>query len=167
MYIKKVVVWIGRPRIYHFILCKLVIIIFLMLSGIIVLRSEWTIQCPEQRNNTRGQGGHLPGHQVHHAHSSHPHLHPPHHGHSHPLRILQCYQTVASSQITGATTRFGLININWFFTICYMQLNLRQLKNLLFCPPPSQAKLEQKLNYFDELPSATKTWFFHQMVINC
>ena len=83
-----------------------------MLSGIIVLRSEWTIQCPEQRNNTRGQGGHLPGHQVHHAHSSHPHLHPPHHGHSHPLRILQCYQTVASSQITGTTTRFGLMNIN-------------------------------------------------------
>ena len=47
----------------------------------------------------------MAGYQVYHAHRVDPGLHSPHHGHSHPLCIFQCYQTTAGSEASGAAAR--------------------------------------------------------------
>ena len=45
------------------------------------------------------------GHKVNHANRADPDLHPLHHGHRHPLRLLQRDQAAAGRQASGAAAR--------------------------------------------------------------
>ena len=58
----------------------------------------------------------LSGYKVHHAHRAHPHLHAPHHGHRHPLRLLQRHQTAPGRQTARTAARRWLLDIDSFLS---------------------------------------------------
>ena len=46
------------------------------------------------------------GHQADNAHSAHPFIHPLHHGHRHPLRLLISNQAASGCQDVGGAARY-------------------------------------------------------------